>query len=589
MDTAAQPAASSAPENDTPAVPQPSPHNPPPLPTGTPARGAGLPVLALSALAVTACGGGGDGADTPTGPPSPSPPPPPPAPPPTATEAARFLAQATLGASKADITALQSSSYAAWINAQFALPPSLGHYDWLVANGFGAEANRNSTAGLDNTLWRKFIEGPDLLRQRVVLALSEICVVSVLGVEADWRQFGVACYLDILEANAFGNYRTLLGEISTSPAMGFYLTFRGNTRANPTTGSVPDENYARELMQLFTIGLVELNANGTPRLVGGAPVESYNQADVSGLARVFTGWDLNLAGYTAPYPHAAWRRPMVQTAAGHESGSKVFLGTTIPAGTNGVDSLRIALDTLFNHPNLPPFVGRQLIQRLVTSNPSPAYVARVAAAFANNGAGVRGDMRATIRAILLDDEARSASVAAGSAFGKLREPVVRFLNWARAFGATSTSGTYTIGDLSNPANRLGQSPMRAGSVFNFFRPGYVPPNSPIANQGLSGPEFQIITESSVAGYVNYMQAVVANGAGDVRGNYTAFLALATDSAALLAEINLVLAAGQVSAATLATLKTALDTINASSDAGKRNRVHAATVLVLASPEYIAQK
>lgn len=556
------------------------------IPTALPA--------ALPALALAACGGGGGGSDpsAPAPGPAPGPPPPapaPPPPPPSAPEAARFLAQATLGASKADITALQGSSYAAWIDAQFALPRSQGHYDWLVANGYSAEANRNNASGLDNTLWRKFIASPDALRQRVVLALSEICVVSVLGIDTSWRQFAVANYLDILEAHAFGNYRTLLGEISTSPAMGFYLTFRGNNKANTTTGSVPDENYARELMQLFTIGLVELQSNGTPRLVGGAPVETYGQADVSGLARVFTGWNLNTAGYTAPFPPDVQRRPMVQTPANHESGSKVFLGTTIAAGTNGVESLRLALDVLFNHPNLPPFVGQQLIQRLVTSNPSPAYVARVAAAFANNGAGVRGDMQATLRAILLDDEARSSSVAAGPAFGKLREPVVRFLNWARAFDATSTSGTYTIGDLSNPANRLGQSPMRAGSVFNFFRPGYVPPNSPIANQGLSGPEFQIITESSVAGYVNYMQSVVANGAGDVKATYTALLALATDSAALLAEINLVLAAGQVSTTTLATLKTALDTINATTDAGKRNRVHAALTLVLASPEYITQK
>ncbi len=227
---------------------------------------------------------------------------------------------------------------------------------------------------------------------------------------------------------------------------------------------------------------------------------------------------------------------------------------------------------------------------MVTSNPSAAYVGRVAAVFVNNGGGVRGDLKEVVRAILLDPEARDAANLGSTSFGKLREPVVRLLNWARGFGVTSPADTWNVGDLSDPATRLGQSPMRSSSVFNFFRPGYVPPNSAIATLGLAAPEFQITTESSVAGYVNYMQrAVAGTGVGDLRADYTSLLALVTDSAALLAEINLVLAAGQVPSARLTTMKTALDTISVSTDTGKNNRVYAALTLMLAAPEYIAQK
>jgi uncharacterized protein (DUF1800 family) len=502
-----------------------------------------------------------------------------------ANEAARFLAQATLGASNADIASVQAGTYQAWLDAQFALPRGQGHYDWLVAHGYSDEAYRNSTQGLDNTIWRKLIAGTDPLRQRVTLALSEICVVSVLGVSTAWRQFAIANYLDILEANAFGNYRTLLEHVSLSTAMGYYLTYRGNAKANATTGSQPDENYARELMQLFTLGPLLLNPDGTPS--GG---ETYGQDDVSGLARVFTGWDLDTSGLATPLPPHVHLRPMAQVASRYETGSKTFLGVTIPSGTTALVSLQLALDNLVAHPNLPPFVSRQLIQRMVTSNPSPGYVSRVAAVFADNGAGVRGDLKEVVRTILLDPEARDTVKLTSTSFGKLREPVVRFLNWARGFGATSPTDAWAIGDLSDPASRLGQSPMRSSSVFNFFRPGYVPPNSAIATLGLAGPEFQITTESSVAGYVNYMQKVVAGSSvGDVRANYASLLALVADSAALLAEINLVLAAGQVPASRLATLKAALDTIAVTTDTGKNNRVHAALTLMLATPEYITQK
>ncbi|MDD0812320.1 DUF1800 domain-containing protein [Curvibacter sp. RS43] len=537
---------------------------------------------------LAACGGGGAEGGTAA---APNPPVVVPSTQPSAAEAGRFLSQATLGYSRADLNALMASSYSDWITAQFKAPQSVGHVDWLKANGYADASYINSTAGLDNTIWRKFISSGDPLRQRMVLALSEICVVSVLGINAQWRQFSVANYLDVLEAHAFGNYRTLLQQITLSPAMGYYLTYRGNLKANAATGSQPDENYARELMQLFTIGLVQLNADGSVKTgSNGQPLETYQQADVSGLARVFTGWNLDVTGLSTPYPPDVQWRPMVNTASRYETGSKSFLGTTIAAGGSATEALNTALDTLFQHPNLPPFVGRQLIQRLVTSNPSAAYVARVAAAFANNGSGVRGDLQAVLRAVLLDAEARDATLAASPSYGKLREPVVRFLNWARAFGANSPSGQWAVGDTSDPASRLGQSPMRSGSVFNFFRPGYVPPGTALTAQGLTGPEFQITNESSVAGYINWMQRVVAGSSiGDVRADYSSLLPLAANAGDLLQEINQVLAGSQLSAATLATLQSALNTLPSGTQAQLLNRIYAALVLVLAAPEYIAQK
>lgn len=547
-----------------------------------------LPVAAAAALAASAalaaCGGGGDSGpggvagggsgDLPDEPMA-------------AGDASRLLAQATLGASRTDISRAEAVGARKWIEQQFEQPETGSHYDWMMANGYGVESNRYGTSGLDSSLWRKFIGGSDALRQRMVLALSEILVVSISGIDAEWRQFAVANYVDILERNAFGNYRQLLQEVTLSTAMGYYLTYRGNAKANGR-GSQPDENYAREIMQLFTIGLLQLRPDGT--VVPGNP-ESYDSDDVSGLARVFTGWDLDRTGLSNPVPPDVQRRPMAQVGSRYETGAKSFLGVTIAAGTDARTALNIALDTLFNHPNVPPFISQQLIQRLVTSNPSPAYVGRVAAAFADNGAGVRGDLKAVLRAILLDPEARNAAAAAANpTFGKVREPVVRFLNWARAWRANSPSGLWAIGDLSDPASRLGQSPLRSPSVFNFFRPGYVPPGGSLATAGLTCPELQIANETSVAGYLNFMQrAINGSSVGDVVADYSSLLALVNDSRALLAELNLVLAAGQIPQSTLAPLQAALDTIALRTDAARRNRVLAAMLLVLAAPEYIAQK
>jgi uncharacterized protein (DUF1800 family) len=544
------------------------------------AAGSGLALSAValsSAALLAACGGGGGDSPAPIAP----------APPAvaaiSAAEASRFLGQAGFGATDAQIGRVQTLGYSGWLDEQFAAPRSQGHYDWMVERGYAVTTNINNFNGTDNTLWRKLISSPDVLRQRITLALSEIFVVSMTGLPINWRGFVAAAYMDVLETNAFGTYRTLLGEVTLSPGMGSYLNMRGNLREDPATGRVPDENYSREVLQLFSLGLTELAADGT--LKNGVATDTYGQDTITGLAKVFTGWNNNAANNTDP---GYAQRPMVLTAANHSTSVKQFLGVTIAAGTPGATALQTALDTIAAHPNVGPFIGRQLIQRLVASNPSPAYIARVSAVFANNGAGVRGDLRAVIKAILLDDEARRAPVAGDTTRGKLREPVVRFIQWARTFGLASPTGQWNIGNVSDPSTRLGQSPLRSPSVFNFFRPGYVPPNSALGTLNLNAPEFQITNESTVVGWANWAQTFVQSGVGETRPDYTAELALATDATALVKRVSLLLSGDTLSAATLATIGTAVGSISATTDTGKRNRVYAAIHLVLCTPEYLVQ-
>lgn len=561
---------------------------PPPLDPLPSSGNAALAAAAASLLA--ACGGGGGGGDTA---PAPPPPAPPPAPvPPTDAEAARFLQQAGFAALDADITAVKTQGIAAWLDAQLARPlESPTRLEWMTANGYAVEANINSFAGADPALWRKLIAGGDPLRQRMTLALSEIFVVSMLGLPISWRGLAIAHYVDLLEKHAFGSYRELLQDVTLSLAMGTYLNMQGNRKEDTRTGRVPDENYAREVMQLFTIGLVQLNNDGSvKRGADNKALETYTQADITNLARVFTGWERDrLAGVAVEQDAAYASKPMRHNAAQYQAGDKTVLGTTISGSLTGPQALNAALDVLFNHPNVGPFIGRQLIQRFTQSNPSPAYVARVAAVFNNNGSGMRGDLKATLRAVLLDAEARPASPTAGS--GKLREPVQRFVQWARSFGVNSTSNRWAIGDTSDPATRLGQSPSRSPSVFNFFRPGYVPPGNELAANAVTAPEFQLVNESTVAGYLNFMQGAIQNGfnSGDVVANYTAEIALATDAPALLRHLNLRLAANALSETQITELSTAVASIAATTDAGKLNRVRAAILLVMAAPNYLVQQ
>ncbi|MBI2768299.1 MAG: DUF1800 domain-containing protein [Burkholderiales bacterium] len=520
-------------------------------------------------------------------------------------QAARFLLQAQFSASEAEIAAVRADGYAKWLAAQMAAAPSQSGWEWLQAKGYGdATSNQNyydqSFPG-DYMVWNQLITTSEQVRKRVALALSEFFVVSLSALDITWRSHAIASWWDTLAAGAFGNFRALLEAVSLHPAMGYYLNTRGNQKENPATGRVPDENFAREIMQLMSIGLAQLNADGTPRLdAAGAPLESYTQADVTNLARVFTGYDFDqsqnvptVVGGRTISGTAYVRLPMVLNATRHSTLAVSFLGTDIAANTPGAAALKAALDALFAHPNVGPFFGRQMIQRLVTSNPTPAYVARVAAAFDNNGRGVRGDLAAVFAAVLLDDEARSPSVALQPGAGKLREPMLRFVQWARTCGLASASDGWRISDLSNPANQLGQSPLRSPTVFNFFRPGYVPPSTALASSQAVAPEFQIVNESSVGGYLNFMQNTLRNGInGDLQPAYTAELAIVTDAAALVRRLNLLLCAGQLSAETQALITNALNATAvtaASSDANKRNRVAAGVLMVMASAEYLVQK
>jgi uncharacterized protein (DUF1800 family) len=544
--------------------------------TGLTAVAAAAAAAAAAAL-LAACGGGGSSDPAP-------PPPPPPAAGPTAAEASRFLGQASFAATDADITRVQSLGYAGWLADQATQPQTQGHYDWMIAKGYASDVtNTLSFTGTDYSLWRKLISSPDVLRQRVALAWSEIMVISMAGLPVSWRGFVAASYMDVLEANALGNYRVLLEAVTLSTGMGVYLNMRGNVKEDPPTGRVPDENYAREVLQLFSIGLTDLALDGTPK--NGVVTDSYGQDTITGLAKVFTGWNYDGRVGTDP---GNTQKPMVFNATQHSPSEKKFLGVTIAAGTDGVAAMKTALDTIANHPNVAPFVSRQLIQRLVASNPSPAYVARVAAVFNNNGANVRGDLKAVVNAVLLDSEARGAPTATDTTRGKLREPIVRFVQWAKTFNATSPTGIWNITNLSDPATRLSQSPLRSPSVFNFYRPGYVPPNSALGTAKVTAPEFQITNETTIVAWANYAQAFIVNGVGEVKPDYTTELALAADGNALVNRVVLLLAANGLAADTVATITAAVNSISAATDTGKKNRVYAAIHLVLCAPAYLVQ-
>jgi uncharacterized protein (DUF1800 family) len=533
-------------------------------------------IAAAASAVLVACGGGGGGGGQ-TGATTGAPPSAPsglttaPVIPPSDTEAARFLTQSTMGPSTADVAKLKQQGYDAWLEEQFAMARS-SHLDFVISEiGLdGAGGAQITMDPLYRSWWKQSLGGDDQLRQRVTFALSQMLVTSAADAQLQNKPAAMAAYLDILSKHAFGNFRDLLDEVTLSPTMGRYLTALGN-RADG--GRVPDENYAREIMQLFTIGLVQLNNDGTPKLVNGQPVDTYSMDDIRGLAKVFTGWSWGNTGtpdlqdnrfFGNEVDRAREIIPMQHYPKFHSPESKTFLGVTIPAGTPGPQALKTALDTLFNHPNVGPFIAQRLIQRMVTSNPSPAYVDRVATVFNNNGKGVRGDLKALVRAVLFDPEARDANALASAQFGKLREPVLRVTAWARAFGAESASGIYRIGLLDEP---LFQTPMRAPTVFNFYRPGFVPPSTDIAARNMVAPEFQITHEVSVANYTNFMQQVVGNGIGfntmgrpDVRTDYKDLVALAEDPDKLIEQINLRLAGNQITSTNLTAIATAVKTV-----------------------------
>jgi uncharacterized protein (DUF1800 family) len=516
-------------------------------------------------------------------------------------DAARFLTQATFGPKVDEINALAAGNQSTWLDQQFA-QPLVSHWDY-VDNGERTGTSRYVNAMMES-FWLQAVKGPDQLRQRVTFALSEIMVISTVNSSLEVQTFALASHYDILNRNAFGNFRTLIEEVSLSTAMGMYLSHLGNEKEDLASGRTPDENYAREIMQLFAIGLWQLNADGTRKLdAQGRPIPTYTQKDILGMAKVFTGWswynatkdEAGFRGWNHDPGYGYWRPLMTDYPQFHSTAAKEIInGVVIPANTGPRESLRIALDTLFNHPNAGPFIGRQLIKRLVTSNPSPAYVSRVTAAFNNNGAGVRGDMKAVIRAILTDAEARDANRArTDTQWGKLREPIVRYGHWLRAFDVKAQSGLYRIWNLQDPVYSIGQNPLRAPSVFNFFRPDYAPPGA-IATAGLTAPEFQITHETTITGTTNFFEdetrsMTAFDGVDDLITTYAPEVALAEQPEKLVDRLNLVLTAGDLSNKTRATILNAIGSIKNGDYNWKERRVTTAVFLMMASPEYAVQK
>jgi len=540
-------------------------------------------------------------------------------------DASRFLDQATFGATDSDIHHLSQIGYQAWLNEQFNIPQVMQEpavEQALVLNNPPCAAgdlkcnaalfveNNQSEVYVQSQFWQQGLAGSDELRERVRYALSEQFVISGTTPAVQNMPRGEAGYYDLLGADAFGNFRQLLQDVTLSPMMGQFLSMLQNDKGNATTD--PDENYAREVMQLFTIGLYQLNDDGSQKLdTTGNPIPTYSNTDVMGLAKVFTGFSWNVPGNGSD---TAWSScciyvgqgygedllPMTTYPSHHSTDEKDFLGVTIPASSTPDPSgdLKIALDTLFNHPNLPAFFSKQMIEHLVTSNPSPAYIGRVAAVFKDNGSGVRGDMKAVITAILLDPEARdTAGDASNPQYGKVREALLRYTEWARAFTAQSRNGEYYLGSTEDPIWGLGQMPLRSPTVFNWFAPGYVPPGTSISQAGLVAPEMQMTNVTTVVGYLNYMQNAIggtgANGP-DVFSSYDAELGLAATPTQLVDRINLLLMAGQMDSTLQSQIADAVGSIAIPSsdqnaiNAALATRVQTAIYLTMASPSYSAQ-
>ncbi len=539
---------------------------------------------------------------------------PPPAPPALADDAlspgaaARFLTQTTFGPVPSDIDSLTGAHLAEldrWISAQMSLPATshldATRADYALEKQINLDLHRDpDLAGYTNrraAWWKIALGANDQLRQRVAFALSELFVISDENVTVyDWTE-GAANYYDLLVRSAFGNFRDLLEQVTLNPMMGVYLSHVKNAKA--AGGAFPDENYAREVMQLFTIGLNQLQPDGTLRLdARGLPIPTYDQTTVTEMARVFTGW-----GFFQTVPDATFRsgggrienflNPMQLYPAFHDDGAKTVVGGVhLPANQGGAADLKITLDALFQHPNTAPFIARQLIQRLVTSNPSPGYVYRVAKAFADNGAGVRGDLGAVVRAILLDYEARSPAVAANIGFGRLKEPLLRVTAVMRALPVASNNGRFSDIKVASPELDLAQAPLRSPSVFNFFSPDYVQPG-PLASAGLVVPEFQIHTSSTAITVANYFFTLIANDRpADLTStrlylNFSSLLPNARNPAALLEQLNVLFCGGAMPASVrdrIAAMLTAFP-----SGATDLDRVRNALYLTVATAAAAVQK
>lgn len=531
-------------------------------------------------------------------------------------EASRFLSQASLGADLETIEQVANLGIEAWIDEQMALPQSqtldrlnevfAEVLEWYLVNGGNPDeiATRPYWTIFNYTWWENHMNNEDLLRQKVALALSEIFVISIESNLAD-AGFGLADYYDVLLRHSFGNFEDLLREVSLHPCMGYYLSHLNNPREIPEENIHSDENYAREIMQLFTIGLYELNQDGSRKTDGqGEWIPTYDQADIKELAKVFTGlgvgdvmeneWvddpffglDIYVADMTTP---------MIMYEEWHQPGTKTLVnGYVIPSGQNGLKDINDAIHQLFLHPNVGPFIGKQLIQRLVTSNPSPGYISRVAAIFADNGQGERGDMGAVIKAILMDPEARTCSALEEDRFGKLREPFTRYTHFTKAIEMEQYYGRYW-----NVAygfyQATNQMPLASRTVFNFFLPDYQPIGL-IGDNDLVAPEFQIHNSRTSIEYINrvndwavwgYVMDDWEDDNPHVTYNIEALLPLARDPEVLINRLDILFTHGTLSDRTREIIKDAITPLV--SDNYRYNRTRLALYLIMISPDYAIMK
>jgi uncharacterized protein (DUF1800 family) len=484
----------------------------------------------------------------------------------SAAAAARLLEQSTWGVNPSSLSHLQAVGVQAFLNEQFAAPVST----------YAAPASTDDMTFVQKRFFNSALTGQDQLRQRVAWGLSQIMVAS--GVKIN-NPSAFVLWQNMFLNDAFGNFSTLLTDVTLSPTMGNYLDMVNNDK--PNNGVDPNENYAREVLQLFSIGLKQLNPDGTVQLDGSNnPIPTYTQDTIEGFAHTFTGWTYpTKPGATAQFRNPEYYGgPMIPFDSHHDTGTKLLLnGVTLPAGGTTQADLTAALQNIFNHPNVGPFISKQLIERLVTSNPSPEYVGRVAAVFADNGSGVRGDLKAVITAILLDPEARRGDDAtqAQPNDGKLKEPVLFITNLLRAMNGLSDGAT-----LSDRTSDMKQPPFFSPTVFNFYHPDHV-----IQGSTLIGPEFEIFNTSTTIARINLVNTLVYGQVSNTTTvDLSGYVPLAANPDQLVTAIAAVMLHGQVSDSTRSTL---VSTLSAISDSTRRTK--AAFYLIGSSSQFQVER
>ena len=533
-------------------------------------------------------------------------------------ETARFLSQATLGANRQYIEEVAAMDFEAWIDSQFDIDyvsmfdATNSAYDQALDIFVQGGGNPEDFFGpfwphYNYAFWHHNMLNEDLLRQRVALALSEIFVISARSELGDYGD-GLGAYYDILQEHAFGNYEDLMLDVTLSPMMGKYLSHFNNPLEITALNIHPDENYAREIMQLFSIGLYELNMDGSQVLDSGDnPIPTYDNDNIKEFAQVFTGLGPGEIMDNPWVPDAQFgidfyltikSEPMVMYEEWHDQSAKELLnGFVIPAGQDGMDDIEMTVNHLFNHSNVGPFVALRLIQNMVKSNPSPQYIENVANAFNDNGSGVRGDLRAVIKAVLLDEEARSCAWLNESYHGKLRAPFMRFLQFARANDKATPDGLYWNTGYEF-LQLTDQGPLAAPSVFNFYTPFYQPAGD-IADAELVAPEFQIHNSRTSVGFMNMLfswnnYALLwdwESGTSDVYLDYNALEPLAREPEVLVNHLDVVYTNGQMTEETREIIKNTisqLETSNVGFDY-LLFRVRMAHYLTLVSPDYAILK